>query len=99
MSTLAVAPTIPDAPTVMPTPSQQASQRRSEQLEAAIQRDPCAFRILSGDRPTGALHVGHFFGSLDNRVRLQDVGVELLVLIADYQAITDRTALLICPAS
>jgi tryptophanyl-tRNA synthetase len=79
-------------PAITVTPSQLASQRRSDDLETAIGRDPGAFRILSGDRPTGALHVGHYFGSLANRVRLQDAGVELLVLIADYQAITDRTA-------
>jgi tryptophanyl-tRNA synthetase len=79
-------------PSITATPSQLASQRRSDDLEAAIENDPRAFRILSGDRPTGALHVGHYFGSLANRVRLQDAGVELLVLIADYQAITDRTA-------
>jgi tryptophanyl-tRNA synthetase len=77
-------------PNVMPNPSQLASQLRSRELETAIERNPRAFRVLSGDRPTGALHVGHFFGSLENRVRLQDTGVELLVLIADYQAITDR---------
>jgi tryptophanyl-tRNA synthetase len=46
--------------------------------------------MLSGDRPTGALHVGHYFGSLQNRVRLQSAGVDVLVLIADYQAMTDR---------
>jgi tryptophanyl-tRNA synthetase len=78
--------------TITVTRSQLASQRRSDDLEAAIVRDPRAFRVLSGDRPTGSLHVGHYFGSLANRVRLQDAGVELLVLIADYQAITDRTA-------
>ncbi len=72
------------------TPSQLASQDRSDGLEAAILRDPSGFRMLSGDRPTGALHVGHYFGSLQNRVRLQDAGVELFVLIADYQAMTDR---------
>jgi tryptophanyl-tRNA synthetase len=72
------------------SPSQRASQRRSERLAAAIDRDPAAFRVLTGDRPTGALHVGHFFGSLQNRVRLQDAGVEVIVLIADYQAMTDR---------
>jgi tryptophanyl-tRNA synthetase len=71
-------------------PSQLASQHRSDSLEAAIYRDPSAFRVLSGDRPTGAMHVGHYFGSLQNRVRLQDSGVELFVLIADYQAMTDR---------
>jgi tryptophanyl-tRNA synthetase len=79
-------------PAITTTPSQLASQRRSDDLETAIARDPRAYRILSGDRPTGALHVGHYFGSLATRVRLQDEGVELLVLIADYQAIADRAA-------
>jgi tryptophanyl-tRNA synthetase len=74
------------------TRSQLASQLRSDELEAAIADDPGSFRILSGDRPTGALHVGHYLGSLANRVRLQEAGVELLVVIADYQAITDRLA-------
>ena len=61
-------------------------------LEAAVRRDPSAFRVLTGDRPTGPLHVGHYFGTLENRVRLQELGVELFVLIADYQTITDRDA-------
>ena len=52
--------------------------------------DPPAVRVLTGDRPTGPLHLGHLFGTLLNRVRLQDEGVELLVLVADYQTITDR---------
>ena len=60
------------------------SRCRSE-LEAAIARDPAAFRVLTGDRPTGPLHLGHYFGTLQNRVRLQQLGVELFVLIADYQ--------------
>ena len=47
-------------------------------------------RILSGDRPTGALHLGHYFGSLANRVRLQAEGGQLFGVIADYQVITDR---------
>ncbi len=47
-------------------------------------------RILSGDRPTGPLHLGHYFGSLANRVRLQAEGGELITVIADYQVITDR---------
>jgi tryptophanyl-tRNA synthetase len=46
--------------------------------------------VLTGDRPTGPLHVGHLFGTLLNRVRLQDLGVEVMVLIADYQVLTDR---------
>jgi len=72
------------------TRSQLAVQRRAGVLDTEVQQDPAAFRILTGDRPTGALHVGHYFGSLQNRVRLQDAGVGLLVVIADYQAMTDR---------
>ncbi len=63
---------------------------RSAQIEAEIAVDPSGFRIMTGDRPTGNLHLGHYFGSLANRVRLQDAGVETLILIADYQVITDR---------
>jgi tryptophanyl-tRNA synthetase len=47
-------------------------------------------RILTGDRPTGALHLGHYFGTLANRVRLQREGHEILVVIADYQVLSDR---------
>lgn len=54
---------------------------------------PDRFRILTGDRPTGNLHIGHLFGSLENRVRLARAGVETFVLIADYQVITDRDGL------
>jgi len=51
---------------------------------------PVAQRILTGDRPTGALHLGHYFGTLVNRLRLQAAGHELLLLVADYQVVTDR---------
>ncbi|MHB1545138.1 MAG: tryptophan--tRNA ligase [bacterium] len=44
-------------------------------------------RILTGDRPTGPLHLGHYAGSLKNRVRLQDK-YETFILIADIQALT-----------
>jgi tryptophanyl-tRNA synthetase len=47
-------------------------------------------RVLTGDRPTGPLHLGHLFGTLQNRVRLQEAGVDMFVLVADYQTITDR---------
>jgi tryptophanyl-tRNA synthetase len=47
-------------------------------------------RVLTGDRPTGGLHLGHYFGTLANRVRLQQQGCELFVVVADYQVITDR---------
>lgn len=66
------------------------SAARSAQLEAQIAERPADFRVLTGDRPTGALHLGHYFGTLANRVRLQRAGVEVLVVIPDYQVITDR---------
>ena len=68
----------------------EATLERSRRLEEAIQRDPSRFLMLTGDRPTGRLHVGHLFGSLENRVRLQNMGVPSFVLIADYQVLTDR---------
>jgi tryptophanyl-tRNA synthetase len=47
--------------------------------------------ILTGDRPTGKLHIGHYVGSLKNRVLLQDAGQhELFVFLADQQAMTDH---------
>jgi tryptophanyl-tRNA synthetase len=64
--------------------------RRSATLEDQIAVSPERFRVLSGDRPTGALHLGHYFATLANRVRLQDLGVEVNVVVADYQVITDR---------
>jgi len=45
--------------------------------------------ILTGDRPTGPLHLGHFVGSLANRVKLQDTHKQY-VMIADMQALTDH---------
>ena len=48
-------------------------------------------RSLTGDRPTGNLHIGHYFGSLKNRVKIQeDDSVEQFVMIADVQALTDN---------
>ncbi|MGO9603742.1 MAG: tryptophan--tRNA ligase [Candidatus Binataceae bacterium] len=46
-------------------------------------------RILTGDRPTSPLHLGHYVGSLQNRVRLQDE-YDTYILIADVQALTDN---------
>ncbi|MBR6688895.1 MAG: tryptophan--tRNA ligase [Clostridia bacterium] len=46
-------------------------------------------RILTGDRPTGKLHIGHYFGSLQNRVKLQDE-YDTYILVADVQALTDN---------
>ena len=48
--------------------------------------------ILTGDRPTGRLHVGHYVGSLKERVELQESGLydEIYIMIADAQALTDN---------
>lgn len=48
--------------------------------------------ILTGDRPTGRLHVGHYAGSLRERVKLQNSGSfdEIYIMIADAQALTDN---------
>ncbi len=45
--------------------------------------------LLTGDRPTGRLHIGHYFGSLINRVKLQEE-YESYILVADVQALTDN---------
>ena len=49
-------------------------------------------RILTGDRPTGRLHIGHYVGSLRRRVELQNSGEfdEIYIMIADAQALTDN---------
>jgi tRNA synthetase class I (W and Y) len=78
-------------PTATPA-SLATSEQRSSELERAVRADPAAFRILTGDRPTGPLHIGHYFGTLENRLRLQELSVELLVLSPDYQTITDPDA-------
>src|SRR5215475_12772000 len=64
--------------------------RAGATLEERIAADPSRFTILTGDRPTGPLHLGHYFGTLVSRLRLQQDGVRLFVLIADYQVLTDR---------
>ncbi len=47
--------------------------------------------ILTGDRPTGKLHIGHYVGSLTNRVQLQECGkYDTYIMIADQQALTDN---------
>jgi tryptophanyl-tRNA synthetase len=68
----------------------EASLERSKRMEADLLVNPGKYRMLTGDRPTGRLHVGHLFGSIQNRVRLQNLGIEVFVVIADYQVLTDR---------
>ena len=72
------------------TDSLRAAEERSAAIEARIATHPGELRMLTGDRPTGALHIGHYFGSIANRLKLQAAGVEIIQLIADYQVITDR---------
>ena len=66
------------------------SVERSREIRAQIEKDPTGFRVMTGDRPTGNLHIGHLLGSLQNRLEVQQLGVETFILIADYQVITDR---------
>jgi tryptophanyl-tRNA synthetase len=70
--------------------SYRAALARSAEIEATLASHPETLRMLTGDRPTGALHIGHYFGSIRNRVKLQAAGAEIWQLIADYQVITDR---------
>lgn len=67
-----------------------AAQKRSAAVWADLPQHPEKYRVLTGDRPTGALHIGHLFGSLKNRVRIQNMGVTTFIVIADYQVLTDR---------
>ncbi len=68
----------------------RAAVERSAEIDARIATHPEEFRMMTGDRPTGTLHIGHYFGSIANRLRLQEYGAETWVLVADYQVITDR---------
>jgi hypothetical protein len=68
----------------------QAAVRRSEALWRDIPANPHKYRVLTGDRPTGSLHIGHLFGSLQNRVKIQNLGVTTFIVVADYQVLTDR---------
>lgn len=68
----------------------EAAVERSERLRADLTAHPQSYTMLTGDRPTGRLHLGHYFGTLKQRVELQNLGVHTNVLIADYQVITDR---------
>ncbi len=64
--------------------------KRNPALLNELEKSPEKFRILTGERTTGAMHIGHYFGSLKSRVLLQSWGVEMFLILADYQAITDR---------
>ena len=67
-----------------------AAKKRSDATLAKLEAEPGKFTMLTGDRPTGRLHLGHYFGSIKERVAMQNRGVNTNIIIADYQVITDR---------
>ena len=67
-----------------------AAKKRSDATLAKLEENPGKFTMLTGDRPTGRLHLGHYFGSIRERVAMQNRGVKSNIIIADYQVITDR---------
>jgi tryptophanyl-tRNA synthetase len=64
--------------------------RRSQALWNDLPRNPLKYRVLTGERPTGPLHIVHLFGTVANRVRIQNLGATTFIVIADYQVLTDR---------
>ncbi|MEW1988743.1 tryptophan--tRNA ligase [Brevibacterium casei] len=70
--------------------SLSATLDRMPQLRTDIDAHPERYRMLTGERPTGRLHLGHLFGSILERVALQNQGIETFIVLADYQVITDR---------
>ncbi len=74
----------------MSSNSFDASLQRSDQIRADLEVNPGKYLMLTGDRPTGRLHLGHYFGTIRERVALQNKGVTTNIVIADYQVITDR---------
>lgn len=67
-----------------------ATLARSNEIEKDLLLNPKNYTVLTGDRPTGALHIGHYFGSIRNRVRLAKMGIPTMIVIADYQVLTDH---------
>jgi tryptophanyl-tRNA synthetase len=74
----------------MSTDSFEASLKRSEEIRSDLDTHPEKYLMLTGDRPTGRLHLGHYFGTIKERVALQNKGIATNIIIADYQVITDR---------
>jgi tryptophanyl-tRNA synthetase len=66
------------------------SARRSQAIWDDLPKHPARYRVLTGERPTGPLHIGHLFGTIANRVRIQELGATTFIVIADYQVLTDR---------
>ena len=54
---------------------------RSDLLRADIADHPGRYRVLTGERPTGPLHLGHYFGTVAERVRLHNLGVDTFIIL------------------
>ena len=70
--------------------SLRRTKARIEEIAAHIGEHPEYFRMLTGARPTGHLHLGQDFGTMQSWKQLQDANVDTWILVADYQVITDR---------
>ena len=70
----------------------EKSLELSNKIKENIKINPNGYRVLTGERPTGNLHLGHYFGSLINRLELQKQGVELFILVANQQVLTDHNS-------
>ena len=93
-ATSPVSPTLSAAEEALATSTDAASLAhsvtRSAQIEADLDVNPDRYRMLTGVRPTGNMHLGHYFGTMHAWKPIQDRGVDTWILIADYQVITDR---------
>ena len=72
--------------------SYEVALQKSNAIREGLAKTPEKFTMLTGDRPTGRLLLGHYFGTLKGRVELQNMGARTNVLIADYQVITRQQA-------
>ena len=65
-----------------------AASKRSQTIWDDLPKHPGKYRVLTGERPTGPLHIGHLFGTLANRVRIQDLGAWIRTTAAPSSSAT-----------
>ncbi|BAW92688.1 tryptophan--tRNA ligase [Actinomyces sp. Chiba101] len=96
----------PASPTAGPSPAPSSAEEalasaiddaslarsiaRSREIEADMPVNPGRYRMLTGVRPTGNMHLGHYFGTMRAWAPIQNMGIDTWILVADYQVITDR---------
>ena len=71
--------------------SYEVALQKSNAIREGLAKTPEKFTMLTGDRPTGRLHLGHYFGTLKGRVELQNMGAKTNVLIASTSRTTCTT--------